>query len=147
MNDIYATPDANLDAGVDENKVYPGLRRLPYFLYSLGVNLVYILVIGGLAAMEIDSVGIAIAAMVVVVAVSIWLVVRRLQNLGSNPWWAVGLIVPLLNIWIGLKTVAFPEGYDDHKTLDTAAKVIIGLAVGAAILGVAAAVLMPSVAQ
>ena len=147
MNDIYSTPDADLGTGTGPQTEYPGLRRLPYFLYSVGVNIVYALVVGGMAAMEVTSIAPTMVVLVAVLAVSIYLLVKRLQNLGSSPWWAAAIFVPLLNIWIGLKTLAFPEGYDDHKTLDGTAKVLIGLFVGVFVLGIVAAILIPMMAQ
>lgn len=57
---------------------------------------------------------------------SIWVTAKRLQNLGYSGWWVLGMLVPVLNIAVGVKCFAAPEGYADHKTLDTAGKVIIG---------------------
>lgn len=137
MSDIYSTPDAELETAADLPGSYPGLRRLPYFLYSVGLNIAYSVVVAMFAGLAAESLSVTgILLFVVVIAVSIYLLVKRLQNLGSNPWWAAAMFVPLLNIWIGLKTLAYPEGYDDHRTLDTAAKVIIALFVGAIVLSV-----------
>lgn len=145
MSDIYATPDADLDAGIDTDKVYPGLRRLPYFLYSLGINVFFSVFVGVVAGFAESALGITTnIMMLVLVAVSVYLIIQRLHNLGSSGWWALAMFVPFLNIWIGIKTLAFPEGYDDHKTLDTTAKVIVGIMVGAMVLGIAGAFLFAS---
>ena len=37
------------------------------------------------------------------------------------------MIVPIVNILVGVRYIACPEGYADHQTLDTAGKVIVGL--------------------
>lgn len=50
-------------------------------------------------------------------------------------------MVPLLNIFVGIRCIAYPEGYEDHKTLDTPAKVIIGIFVGLLVLVILVAVL------
>jgi hypothetical protein len=63
--------------------------------------------------------------------------VQRLINVGLSKWWVPGLIVPLLNIWVAIQCIAAPEGYAQHKTLDTAGKVIIGLFPGAIVLVIA----------
>ena len=145
MSDIYATPDANLDSGADSQKEYPGLRRLPYFLYSVGLNIAFSAIIATVAFVAESAVGMTNLVLIgPLIAVSVYLIVQRLRNLGASGWWAIGMFVPLLNIWVGIKTTAFPEGYDDHKTLDTAAKVIIGLLVGAMVLGIGAAIMLGS---
>jgi len=54
---------------------------------------------------------------------------QRCKNIGMNPWWSLGIMVPFLNIFVGLRCLAYPEGYEDHKTLDTPAKVILGILV------------------
>jgi len=45
--------------------------------------------------------------------------------------------VPILNIVVGIRLIAAPEGYAVHKTLDTPGKVIVGLLIGALLLFVA----------
>jgi hypothetical protein len=46
-------------------------------------------------------------------------------------WWSLLLFVPIINILIHIRCLAFPEGYEDHKRLDLAARVILGLILGA----------------
>ena len=39
------------------------------------------------------------------------------------------MFVPLLNIIVAVRCVAAPEGYADHKTLDTTGKIIVGIVI------------------
>ncbi|WP_411826694.1 GYF domain-containing protein [Luteolibacter sp. AS25] len=43
---------------------------------------------------------------------------RRFVNLGMSRLWFLGLFVPLLNIWLGSRLFACPEGYAQHRKLD-----------------------------
>ena len=58
---------------------------------------------------------------------SLWIIAQRMVNTGYSPWWCVAIIVPILNILVVIRCIACPEGYADHRTLDTAGKVIVGL--------------------
>lgn len=44
---------------------------------------------------------------------------KRFQNLGMSRVWFLGLLVPLLNIWLGYRLLACPAGYVEHKKLGT----------------------------
>ena len=55
------------------------------------------------------------------------------------------ILMPRLNSdigrhWAGLRCTAYPEGYEDHKTLDGPAKIIIGIFVAAIVLTIIAVV-------
>ncbi len=47
----------------------------------------------------------------------IFAIVQRLQNLAMSRLWFFGMIVPLLNIWLGYRLFACPPGYAEHKRL------------------------------
>jgi uncharacterized membrane protein YhaH (DUF805 family) len=104
---------------------YGGIRRLPYFGYGFLLN-VGVQVIQSIAAAA-DAPVVVLLTLPVSIIGAMALAYQRCLNIGMNPWWCLGLIVPLLNIFVGLRCIAYPEGYEDHKTLDTPAKVIIGL--------------------
>lgn len=127
-------------------KVYGGIRRSPYFAYLFfGYILVLLvsfglgaaMVAGGAAPAGAISLGALVPAILYQV-LSIWVTAKRLQNLGYSGWWVLGMIVPILNIAVGVKCMAAPEGYADHKTLDTAGKIIIGLFLATIVLFVGA---------
>ena len=106
---VYAAPNADL-ATAEHAGDYPGMRRLPYFGWSIVIQFVYyaLLVVAG------ESPAVVLLSLAVVMSGSIYLLVQRLRNTGSNGWWAALILVPLVNIYIGIKAMAFPEGYDDH---------------------------------
>ena len=136
-SNVYSTPDAVLST----NEVVgdrEGIRRLQYFGYSMGVQVLFYL---GLFLVG-ESGGLFLMA--ALVGASVWLVVMRLKNTGWSGWWVLGMFVPILNIYVGLRALAFPEGYSENKTLDTPAKILIGLFIGFMVLGIAAAVLIPA---
>ncbi len=49
-----------------------------------------------------------------------YITLARLKNLGMNRWWALGQFVPLLNLWIGFRLFACPEGYATSRKQDGA---------------------------
>ncbi|MEP2776839.1 MAG: DUF4339 domain-containing protein [Luteolibacter sp.] len=73
-------------------------------------------------------------------------VLQRFRNLGMSRAWFLGLIVPFLNWWLCYRLIACPEGYQDHKKLDTIGWVLAILYwlpfVGAVLFGVFAAVVL-----
>ncbi len=139
---VYAAPTADI-SGTTVRGTYPGFRRLPYFLASIGLQVVYLIGIAAFAASE--SVAALGAVVLVMLAGAIYIGIQRLKNIGDNPFWILGIIVPLLNLYVGVRMLAMPEGYADHKTMDTAAKWILGIFVGLFVVGIAAAVILPAV--
>ncbi|MCZ6710349.1 MAG: hypothetical protein O7B25_08300 [Gammaproteobacteria bacterium] len=135
---VYSAPSAQLEMP-RETGTFGGFNRLQYFLFSMGVGLVNLV----LMTMFADSPVVGMISLVAAVGVSIYIVVMRLKNVGSSAWWTLAFIVPLLNIYVGLMCLAFPEGYRSHKQLDGPAKIIIGLFLGVFVLGIVAAVALP----
>ena len=111
---------------------YGGIRRLPYFGYGFLLN-IGVQVIQSIAVAA-EAPGVVLLTLPISLIGAMALGYQRCLNIGMNPWWCLGLIVPLLNIFVGLRCIAYPEGYEDHKTLDTPAKVIIGLFIGMFVL-------------
>lgn len=150
MSDAYRAPGADL--GEPAHQHYAGFKRLPYFLGTLAVQVVAMVLqfsfIGAMdPAAEADSstmFGGFGLIMLATFAVSIYLTVQRLKNIGAHWAWVFALIVPFLNIYLAWRCLACPEGYVDHKQLDTAGKVVTGLFIGVFVLGIAAAVLVPA---
>jgi len=135
---VYRAPSADLSVSMDDD--YPGLRRLPYFLYGIGAQIAYILLLATFAQQP----AVAGLSVFLLLGVFLFLGFQRFRNIGSNGWWVLMFFVPLANIYFALKATAFPEGYDDHKEMDTAGKVLIALFVGSIVLGVGAAILVPT---
>ncbi|MFO0132992.1 MAG: DUF805 domain-containing protein [Planctomyces sp.] len=126
-------------------RVYGGMRRLPYFGYLFGGYVITALLQFGLFAALTGGMAPGAGSMWVLILpgavyqiLAIWVTAKRLQNQGYSGWWVLGLIVPILNIAVSVKCIAAPEGYADHKTLDTSGKVVVGLLLAAIVLTVAA---------
>lgn len=126
---------------IESASEYPGLRRLPYFLISLAVNIGITFLVGFYGQ---NTPGLANLSTVVMVIVMIGLIVQRFRNQGASGFWAIGILVPLLNLYVSVRALAYPEGYADHKTFDLPAKIIIALFVLVFILGVVAAIAIPA---
>ena len=141
---VYAAPAAQLEMP-GTTGTFGGVDRLQYFLISMGIGVANMV----LTLMFADTPAVAMVSLIAAVIASIYLVVQRLKNIGSSPWWTLAFIVPLLNLYIGMKCLAFPEGYQEHKQLDSAAKIIIGLFLAMfvlAMLGIVAAIAVPMMA-
>lgn len=122
-----------------QGRTYGGIGRLAYFGYSFLINIISGVLQAAMVAGEMG--GLVLIVAVVGMVFGIWIAVQRLINVGLSGWWVLGLIVPILNIWVAVQCIAAPEGYAQHKTLDTAGKVIIGLFLGAVVLVIAVVVL------
>lgn len=138
---IYSAPEASLEMPAEAGE-FSGFNRLQYFLFSIAIGVAHLALTGLFASTP----AVAMVAMVAAVIASIYIVVMRLKNVGSSPWWVVAFIVPLLNIYAGLMCLAFPPGYARHKQLDGPAKIIIGLFLGVFVLGIVAAIAVPMLA-
>lgn len=130
-----------VDAAV-EMRDYGGIGRLQYFGFSVLLSIITNVLQFAIVSADLPAVGIVLGLLGL--GGSIVLIVQRLKNLGYSGWWAFGFIVPILNILVGLRCLAAPEGYADHKTLDGPAKVILGIFVGVIVLAIAAAILLSS---
>jgi uncharacterized membrane protein YhaH (DUF805 family) len=141
----FAAPTTFEDISSSHTPVreYGGLRRLPYFGFGFLLN-VAVQVIQSVAAAA-DAPIIVLLMIPVSIVGGMALAWQRCRNIGMNPWWCLGLIVPILNIFVGIRCLAYPEGYEDHKTLDTPAKVILGILITLLVLiigGVVVAVVL-----
>ncbi len=120
---------------------YPGYGRLRYFLTSLIITAVFyavlfVVVIAAFRSLGVSEsvsaaagIGIFLLALFMTV-VSLYVAYQRVKNLGMSGWALLWTIVPFINIWMAWRMVACPPGYEDHRTLDMAAKVISGIAAG-----------------
>lgn len=138
-NPFAAPSEAGYATQNFQGRTYGGIGRLAYFGYSLLINIVSTALQFALAAGNMA--GLILVVSVVGMIFGIWIAVQRLINVGLSGWWVLGLIVPILNIWVAVQCIAAPEGYAQHKTLDTAGKVIIGVFLGGVVLVIALVVL------
>jgi len=63
-------------------------------------------------------------------------VVKRFRNVGMSGWSLFGLVVPLLNFWLGYRLLACPAGYSTRRKLDVPGKLIAVLYWGVMIAGI-----------
>jgi uncharacterized membrane protein YhaH (DUF805 family) len=101
---------------------YGGIQRLPYLGIILGLGILQAI----LAAAD-PSGGIAL---LIVVVGSFFPVYYRLKNIGMNPWWCLLMIVPIANLFVGVRCLVFQEGYQDTKKLDKAGMIITYIVFG-----------------
>lgn len=127
----FAAPSDSHDPASEQfaNKDYGGIGRGAYFGLSVGAGIVNN-VLQAVIIQADPGIGIVVG-LILSLGITFALAFYRLKNLGYGGAWALGMIVPFLNILVGLRCLACPEGYADHKTLDTTAKVIIGIFFGA----------------
>jgi uncharacterized membrane protein YhaH (DUF805 family) len=126
-----AQPTADLTQEYREQKHYGGIRRLGYFLGMLGAGVLY-----EVCSMAADGEpGVTSVGSIIALAISFILAVNRLRNIGTSGWDSLLILVPLANIYIGIKCLICQEGYEDTKKLDTTGRMIVGVSIGL-ILGV-----------
>lgn len=125
------------DCGPQPTKLnLPGATRLGYFL---GVTVLPALLGVGLSIMVPELIGMVpkdygqvvpylpflpAAAIVFVLMV---ITVKRFQNLAMSGWWLLGLMVPILQVWLNYRLFACPPGYAYTKKLDAIGKVLATL--------------------
>lgn len=123
---------------------YPGYGRLRYFLSIFVTMIVFYAILLALVFAMFGSKGsgggIAAGTVLIVLLMiggSVYIALQRLKNLGMSGWAILWTLVPFMNLWIGWRMIACPAGYEDHRTLDTPAKVITGLWIGMMVLSFA----------
>jgi uncharacterized membrane protein YhaH (DUF805 family) len=118
-----------------------GIGRLRYTLFSIGLVIVFGIVASlfgsnvssnpqELAAgltMASRSFQFGISILGVFLAVSVYLHVLRLRNIGFSNWLAVVFFFPFLNLAFYFVLAALPAGFATHKNLDAAAHFVMGL--------------------
>ena len=136
----FSAPSAFDDPAseIAAQRVYGGIGRLAYFGLSILIGIVSNDVTSVVLSLVTPDQTPALIAVVVVAVLnltaSVTVIVLRLKNLGMNGFWVLGLFVPILNLVIAVRLIAAPEGYADHKTLDTPGKWIVGIFIGLFVL-------------
>lgn len=103
-----------------ERKDWGGIDRTMFFLLVLvlpvlmGMGLLFVRekVDEGLMPLLLNVCG-SVAGLVLVISIF-----KRFKNLAMSYWWVLGLFVPLVNLWLGSRLFACPEGYAEDKDLD-----------------------------
>lgn len=121
----YASPHPDsVEDHMAKQDGWPGARRRTFlftifvlpFLLNFGVATVTVMLEGqfGKELAGYIILGLSLLLLIVTLHVSI----QRFANLGMSRWWILGNFVPILNIWLGYRTIACPAGYAYHKKLD-----------------------------
>ena len=131
MENPYSAPAA-FDQRIENAtglRRYGGIGRLAY----LGIAIVLAVVqnvVAELLATEDDTRFWILLVNIFFLFLSIIPVYYRLKNTGMNPWGCLLMIVPIANLFIGIRCLVCQEGYADSKKLDTAGKVAAFIVVG-----------------
>lgn len=132
---------AQLGKGAD----WPGLRRRT-FLFATLILPFLISVAGAMSAHLIVaqfgkdvSIWIFLGISVLPFVIAFYVHLERLANLGMSRFWYLGMIIPLVNIWLCYRCVACPSGYAFHKKID-ATGVLLALVYWSLLIGAAALV-------
>ena len=126
MENVYSAPRADLSTAPEDDDTYQPkiwalsgrLGRIRYLAYMNISMIILLFLIGILAAVllpifaknDADGFGVAVMGLlyVPILAVSFILAKRRLNDLNHSGWWGLLMIIPFLNILIGLYLVFGP---------------------------------------
>jgi hypothetical protein len=142
-------PVYDADAAMMQQVDWPGVRRRVYISVAILLPFlvqIAIAVIAPLAGMTEEAVALVSGGVSIVLFIlTIFFGLQRLANVGMTRWWYLGLLVPILNLWVGYRMFACPAGYAYHKKLDgpgVALAILYWLMIALFVLFVAAVVLM-----
>ena len=107
---------------------FGGFRRRTFWALLIGAGILFNAAIGAVVwnvANQETAAIVVIILQVTHICFLLFTVTRRLVNLGTSPWWAIGIFVPILNLLIVVRCLICPEGYAVHKRYDLAAKIAL----------------------
>lgn len=158
MTNPYAAPAAMLDDVPAAEETYKAtlfqldgrIGRLRYLGYSWLVGIPFGIVMMTLTATAFREGLLPPFLLQVLMAVPYaFLARRRLQDLDRSPWFALLMLVPLVNIIPGLWLTFAPGtdgpnryGLPEHKAASTI--LVLGVVIGIAIVGILAAIAIPA---
>lgn len=122
---------------------YEGYGRLRYFLtymvmtialYAVALGVVFLI----MKSTESEVASLAVLGLLVIIYIiaTFYVGAQRTKNLGMSGFAVLWSLVPIMNIWIGWRMMACPEGYEDHRTLDVPGKVLSGIWIALMVLAV-----------
>ena len=98
---------------------WKGANRLHYLLGLFVFPVVLMVALIFVAPMFGQKLGIfaALASILLITLVSLVVTLKRFTNLVMSRWWFLGLLVPILNLWLYYRLIACPPGYAEHKKI------------------------------
>jgi uncharacterized membrane protein YhaH (DUF805 family) len=174
MNNPYSAPDAELsDPGFNDETYDPKvfalkgrIGRLRYIGYSWGLMFLSMMVCGIIFAVlmptimrsdggKAGSTGFAVALLVYspVIAVSLIMAIRRLNDLDNSGWLSVLTLIPLINFFFGLYLLFAPGTTGRNKYGPMPSKnpsgmwLVLVIPVFIAVIGILAAIAIPAYQQ
>lgn len=152
----YAAPKTNV-ARVDDGEDYGEIKifsaqgrlgRVRYIGYSIGLSLVFSILLGiaVVAAGPDAGVAVTIAGYVVLVVISVMLTIQRAHDMNSSGWLALLLLVPLVNLlfWVVPGTRG-ENRYGKQPPPNTAGVIVLACLVPIVfVVGVVAAIAIPA---
>lgn len=134
INPYQATAEVSSDPFVSP-RTYGGIGRGAYVASAVGVGVLQN-ILQDLARSNMGPSAGTVASMTSIISLGllIWVTAQRMINQGSSGWWGIGVIIPILNLFVAMRCLICPEGFADHRTLDTIGKVIGGLLLGLILL-------------
>ena len=128
---MVAALPTDLTAALASKQMYwPGAARLPLWLGLLLLPVLWSQLLGWSGPTLVATFGSALIskllpfANIVPATVLIYLVLMRLVNVGMSRAWALMLVIPVLNLWVGFRCLVCPSGYAYHRKLDRAGMLI-----------------------
>lgn len=171
MNNPYATPGSNITEHAGEDEDYEPrifstsgrIGRLRYLAYSFVATLVVAMAAGALTGIIAALSGgtasnmsstLAFAAMaaiyIPVLAISFIMIKRRLNDLDQTGWLGLLILIPILNLFVGLYLMLWPgtkgsNTYGPAPTRNSVLLIIFGLILPfIAMVGILAAIAIPA---
>jgi len=102
---------------------YGGIRRLQYLGICFGIFIANVIVVAIISASGKND---ALGGGITVLFAFIYVIPTfyRLKNTGSNPWWSLASVIPLIGLFVGIRCLIYQEGYEATKKLDHAGKTV-----------------------
>lgn len=104
---------------------YGGISRLVYFLSTIGLSLLFIVLMN-----VTGTVAFWFVINAFVSAISLVLIAYRLRNVGMSGWWSLLALAPVGNLLIFVRCILCPEGYNHTKVMDMSGKITAGVIIG-----------------
>lgn len=123
----YSAPAVTFDPLAAEGRpTFGGVNRSQYITWTIASWILNCVVLRILAPhLGAYAQVVAIGFLLFQIGVIFYLVAQRHINLGYSPYWAIGMLIPLVNLFVGVRCMVFPEGYAHHRRLDGVAWIML----------------------